>query len=168
MLNQSVDRILNFFETYVCSVLFAAMCTVIMCQIILRASGLPLAWTEETARYLFVWVIYLAASKAVKYGKHMSVDLLPLILKGRGKAVLFVFAHVVCLFFFVILFYYGTCVLQGMSMKPQYSAAGGVNMMIPYAAPTVGSALMIIRGSQILAGDLRELFGRPSSTEVAP
>jgi TRAP-type C4-dicarboxylate transport system permease small subunit len=137
-----------------------------MCQIILRAAGLPLAWTEETARYLFVWVIYLAASKAVRYGKHMSVDLLPLILKGKGRTLLFAFAHVVCLLFFVILFYYGTCVLQGMSVKPQYSAAGGINMMIPYAAPTVGSALMIIRGVQILIGDLKDLFGRQTSTEV--
>jgi len=166
MVNKSVDRVLNFFETYVCAFLFAAMCTVIMLQIVLRATGLPLAWTEETARYLFVWVIYLAASKAVRNGKHMAVDLLPLVLRGKAKVALFTVAHAICLVFFVILFYYGTCVLQGMSIRPQYSAAGNVNMIIPYAAPTFGSFMMIIRGGSLLITDLKELFGKASSKEV--
>ncbi len=166
MISKTVDRILDFFETYLCAFLFAVMCMVIMAQIILRILGLPLAWTEETARYLFVWVIYLAASKAVKYGKHMSVDLLPLVLKGKAQSLLFTVAHAVCLMFFLILFYYGTLVLQGMSVKTQLSAAVGVNMMIPYAAPTLGSAMMIIRGAQLLIEDIKGFFRTDDSLEV--
>lgn len=160
MLNKTIDRVLDLFETYVCSVMFAVMCCIILIQVVFRVSGLPLAWTEELARYLFVWIIYLAASKAVKNGKHMSVDLLPLVLKGRAKYVLYLFANVVSLVFFLILCAYGFSVLQGMTGRPQYSAASHINMILPYAAPTVGSLMMTIRGVQNIVGLVREMLGR--------
>ncbi len=157
--NHVIDRVLDFFETYVCAVLFFITCAIIFIQVVFRALGLPVAWTEESARYLCVWVIYLAASKGVRNGSHMSVDLLPLVLKGRARVVLYIVANLISLTFFGLLCWFGTQVLAGMGVRPQYSAANNINMQFAYAAPYVGAAMMIIRALQRLVVLVKQLFG---------
>ncbi len=154
-----IDRILDFFETTVCAVLFFITCAIIFIQVVFRAVGLPVDWTEECARYLCIWVIYLAASKGVKNGNHMSVDLLPMLLKGRARVVLYIIADLISLTFFCLLCYVGMQVLAGMNAHPQYSAANGINMQFAYAAPYVGAAMMIIRALQRLVVLVKQLVG---------
>ena len=165
-INDVIDRVLNFFETYVCVVFFFLTCAIIFIQVVFRAVGLPVAWTEESARYLCVWVIYLAASKGVKNGNHMSVDLLPLVLKSRARVVLYIIANLISMVFFVILFYFGLQVLQSMSVRPQYSAANNFNMQFAYAAPYVGAAMMIIREIQNLVILVKQFLGILPMTEL--
>ena len=158
--NQALDKILNFFETYVCAALFFVTCAIIFIQVVFRALGWPVDWTEESARYLCIWVIYLAASKGVKNGNHMSVDLLQMILKGKAQVVLDIIAEIITLIFFILLAYVGTQVLVGMGARPQYSAANGINMQLVYAAPYVGAAMMAIRSIQRLVRLFGQMFGR--------
>lgn len=166
--NRILNLVLDFLETKVCCLLFMIVCVVLMIQVIFRQIALDISWCEEVARYLNVWVIYLASSKAVKLGKHMSVDILPLILKGKAKLILFIFANIVSLIFFLVLARYGSQVLLNMTVHPQYSAANHINMIFAYAAPAVGSFMMIVRELQILVGYFKELFnkGTPNQNEV--
>ena len=168
MVNNVIDKVFNFLETYVCCVLFFVTCAVLLIQVIFRASGLPVSWTEELARYLNVWVIYLAASKAVKLSKHMSVEIFPLMLHGRARTALAILSNILTLIFFIMLSYFGVQVLNGMMVHPQYSAANHINMVLPYAAPAVGCIMMTIRELQILGGLFREMAGKkPDTGEVA-
>ena len=61
-INHAIDRVLDLLETYLCGILFFITCTIIFIQVVFRSVDLPVAWTEEIARYLCIWVIYLAAS----------------------------------------------------------------------------------------------------------
>lgn len=45
------------------------------------------AWSEELARYIVVWVTFFGISSCARYGAHVSVDLLPNLLKGNVKLV---------------------------------------------------------------------------------
>lgn len=157
--NQILDRVLDVFETYVCAVLFFITCAIIFIQVVFRALGLPVDWTEECARYLCIWVIYLAASKGVKLGSHMSVDLLPMILKGKARVILYIIADLISLTFFILLCYVGVQVLVSMGARPQYSAANKINMQFAYAAPYVGAGMMIIRALQRLVVLIKQLVG---------
>lgn len=157
--NRVIDRVLDFFETYVCAVLFFITCAIIFIQVVFRALTLNVAWTEEWARYLCVWVIYLAASKGVKNNNHMSVDLLPMVLKGKARVLLYILATLISLAFFILLCYFGVQVLISMGVRPQYSAANKINMQFTYAAPYVGSAMMIIRALQRLVVLVKQLLG---------
>ena len=148
MINQIIDRTLDFLEYYVCGVLFFAMAAIILIQIILRVTGLPLSWTEETARYLFVWIIYLAASRAVRQSKHLQVDLLSIILRGKAHTVLTVFVNLTSLLFFLLLVRYGSHVMVKMYAHPQYSAAMKYN---------IGSIMMTVRTLQNIAENLSAL-----------
>ena len=106
-INHAIDRVLDLLETYLCGILFFITCTIIFIQVVFRSVDLPVAWTEEIARYLCIWVIYLAASKGVKNGNHMSVDLLPIVLKGKARVVLYIIAELISLAFFCLLCYVG-------------------------------------------------------------
>ena len=152
-----LNRVLDFIEKYVTAVLFAAMCTIIMIQIIFRFVSWNVSWCEELARYLFVWIIYLTGSKAVKDGKHLTVDILPLFLKGKAQIILHIFSTVATLAFFAALLYAGSLVLPSMMARPQFSPANHINMMIPYLAPTVGTVLMTMRAIVIIINDVKNL-----------
>lgn len=150
-------KIMDCIERYVTAILFGAMCTIIMLQIIFRATNISVAWTEELARYLFVWIIYLCGSRAMFRGKHLTVDILPIFMSDKGKVYINIISNVVSCIFFICLLYCGSLVLERMLATPQYSPANHVPMIVPYLAPTVGSLLMLLRGVQVVGKDIIDL-----------
>lgn len=152
-----LNKILDVIEKYITAILFAAMCTIIMLQIILRVAGAPLAWSEEIARYLFIWIIYLASGRAMGLEKHLTVDILPLMLGEKGKIYLNILATLLTMCFFAGLMYACSIVLPSMLVKTQFSPANHINMIVPYSAPALGTILMTIRGVQIIVNDIKEL-----------
>jgi TRAP-type transport system small permease protein len=63
-------------------------------------------WTEEMARFFFIWMIMLGAMIGVREGTHFDVDLLP-DLSPRWNAVLRGIMHLAILIFALIFVYYG-------------------------------------------------------------
>lgn len=47
-----------------------------------------LLWTEEAARFCFVWMVLLGAAVAVRAGTHFTVDVLPASLSPRTRRLL--------------------------------------------------------------------------------
>ena len=58
MLKKVLLAILDNFEGYVSQVLLAFFVLILLLQIFLRQFGHPLYWTEELARYSFVWFVF--------------------------------------------------------------------------------------------------------------
>lgn len=55
--------------------LFTAMTLACTAQVVWRyAFGDPLVWSEELARYLFIWIGYLSAWVAWKHRAHIALD----------------------------------------------------------------------------------------------
>lgn len=151
-----LNKVLDFIEKYITAVLFAVMCAIIIIQIVFRFISWNVSWCEEIARYLFVWIIYLAASRAVKDGKHLTVDILPIFLKGKAQIILHIFSTLATLAFFAALLYAGSLVLSTMMTRPQFSPANGINMIFPYLAPTVGTVLMTLRAIAVIIDDVKK------------
>lgn len=152
-----MNKILDAVEKYFTAILFAAMCVVLILQVIFRVAKHPFSWSEEIARYLFVWVIYLASSRAMAAQKHLTVDILPIFLKGKIKVILHIISTILTLAFFAGLIYAGSLVLPSMLVKTQFSPAVHINMFYLYLAPTLGAVMMTIRALQILVGDFKKL-----------
>lgn len=72
---ESYYRVLKILLT----LLMAALIIPVSMQIISRYTGLipRYIWTEEIARFCFVWIIMIGAMIAVRDGTHFDVDLLP-------------------------------------------------------------------------------------------
>ena len=70
-------------EEIICVVVLMAMTVVIFIQIVIRGLSsfiqLPMAWSEEIGRYLFIYAVYVGAAYATHKRAHQKVDLLPLL-----------------------------------------------------------------------------------------
>lgn len=62
---------------YCCGILILAMTLLIFWQVVCRyAMNNSLTWSEELGRYFFVWITFIGLPVALKYGAHVSIDLL--------------------------------------------------------------------------------------------
>lgn len=63
-------------------------------------------WTEEMARFLFIWMVMLGAMVGVRDGSHFDVDVWPQ-LKPRANALLSIISNVFVLLFALVFIWYG-------------------------------------------------------------
>jgi TRAP-type C4-dicarboxylate transport system permease small subunit len=57
--------------------LFLAIFALVLAQIVWRYGlGSPLVWSEEVARYLYVWVAFLGWAVAARRGSHIAIQAL--------------------------------------------------------------------------------------------
>ena len=62
-------------EKMLCVIFLALMSIIIVLQVFFRyVLNNSLSWSEELARYLFIWMIYVGISYGVKMDKHICVD----------------------------------------------------------------------------------------------
>lgn len=142
---KTADKILCFFEYWVNGALLIVMSAVIFTQIVCRQFGLPLYWSEEIGRFIFIWIIYIAIGQAAREHRHLSVDILPLLLGERGKLIIRIVSNILCMLFFATLCYYGVKILGRLNMRPQRSQAMQLNMFYVYAVPYFGAFLATAR-----------------------
>ena len=66
----------------------AIMVIVIVYQVVLRyVFSASNAWSEELARYLFIYDVFIAAAIALRRGSHLQVDVFLNLLKPRAKCI---------------------------------------------------------------------------------
>ena len=66
MLKKVFLAFMDHFESYICQVLLIFFVVIIFLQIVLRALDSSLYWTEEIARFAFIWFILFGASYATR------------------------------------------------------------------------------------------------------
>ena len=127
----------------VITVLFAALVLATFGQVVFRyLIGYSLYWSEEAARYLFVWITFLGSAVALQKGVHIGFDIL--IEKHPQKMQKWV---VLCgdlsvLAFMIFITYQGTVMVR-MNMIQQ-SPALELSMGAVMAAIPLGFALMAL------------------------
>lgn len=129
--------------------LMAAMVAVLFIQVVSRfALGSSLSWSEELARYLFIWLIFLCLGAVTVRGEHIAIDILTERLPAGAQRVL----AQICLSLAVAI----NCALLAKGFQIAYviadvgqtSAALSLPMWIVYAALPVGMVLTAARGVQ--------------------
>jgi TRAP-type C4-dicarboxylate transport system permease small subunit len=142
------DTWLARLEAFLLALLVLAMTGATLAQVIARyAFNEPLIWSEEAARYLFVWVSLLGAALATREGTHYVLDALVQRFPRAGRLAARAAAFVVSAGFLAILVRTGMNETAQASL--QDSATLPIGMALPYAAIPVGAALMLFH---LLAG----------------
>ena len=109
-------RVLDFLEKILriaTSCLFVVMVASIAYQIVLRyIFSKANAWSEELARYAFVWLVMLAASLGARCGRHMCIDFIVDKLPIPQKTFITFGTRLLAIFFFIILGWKGAELLS--------------------------------------------------------
>jgi TRAP-type C4-dicarboxylate transport system permease small subunit len=104
-----------------------------------------LSWSEEMARFIFLWLSWIGASYAVRERGHFRVMMFVNMIKGRARIYSEYIILIVWFLFCFLLAWYGTKLIMFLHDTGQISAAMQIPMTLPYMSAPVGSVLMCIR-----------------------
>lgn len=121
-----------------------AMLLIIFLQVIMRyCFNHTFEWSEELARFLFVWVVFLGSALIMGEGGHLAVQLLPKKFEGTivgNVMALFINA---CSYAFILLL-----LIQGSKMTSimtfQTAPGLGISMSWVYVVIPVSASLMML------------------------
>ncbi|MFZ5967363.1 MAG: TRAP transporter small permease [Bacillota bacterium] len=149
-------RLDDKFEEYLAAILLTFMTIFIFFQVLSRfIFNAPLAWSEEAARFIFVWTIYISAALAVKKREHISVEVGIMFLKGKAKKAAHILGDLIFLGFTFVLLKDGIYLVEHLSANQQVSPAIGIPMNMVYTTIPLGYGLMMFRLLQRIAADIK-------------
>lgn len=131
-----------------CVALFVAILVVMVLQVTFRyVLNSPLTWTEELARYLFIWACFLGAPVATRRGSHVTIAFvagrLP---RGPARAVA-VGVQVLSLVFFIQL------AIQGAILAVRSHTVEAITLPIPwsliYLAVPLSAVMMVLQTVEV-------------------
>jgi len=138
-LDENIERIILL-------VLLAIMSVVIVLQVFMRyVMENSLTWSEELARFCFVWLVYIGISYGVKKAKHIRVEAILTVLKRKGKYIINMVAYLLFLFFALYATYYGFSIYSAIKATGQMAPSLGISMSIMYLGMPIGMLLTCIR-----------------------
>jgi len=115
-------------------------------------------WTEEIARFCFIWIILIGSMIAVRDGSHFTVDLLPTAKTKRGEAIGRLFVDFIMALVGVIFVVWGWPLVQFGLM--QTSEIAELPMVTIYIAwPIAGVTWLLFLGENA-AGHVKNLLDR--------
>ena len=152
---QKVDKCLSMIENAVIILGLSAMFLILLAQVIMRyVFSRPLTWSEEAARFIFVYVSFIGISYAYRQKGHIRmevvVNLFPQAVR-RGLEVL-INLGTIALFCYMIPFSFRFIGIQA-GVK---ATATHIPMSIVYTALPLGMALSCVR---LLISSLRIVWG---------
>jgi len=126
--------------------LLSLMSVLIGVQIVMRyVVGESLTWSEELARYCFIWATYIGVSYAVKVGAHIRVDAVTNMLPVSTRRYVNLFSYFMFIVFAALVMKEGYALSAKIFSFGQASSSLGLPMGYVYMAPTVGFGLVIFR-----------------------
>jgi TRAP-type C4-dicarboxylate transport system permease small subunit len=144
----------------VVTVLMGLMIVPVSLQIFSRYTGfIPrYIWTEEAARFCFIWIILLGATIAVREGTHFEVDVLPTPRSARGEAIGRLVVYTFMLMFTMVFVTNGYAyALFGFN---QTSELTGINMVFIYGVYLLaGISWLLFLGERIFWALMVIFFG---------
>lgn len=147
-----IDDLLAKGEAWVLITLLAVMTAIVFLQVVYRyVLAEPLYWSEELARYLFVWLSILGAALGLRKRGHFGLDFFHRMLPQKGRRLLHLLIHLLMGSVILVVLIQGVTLVQATVL--QKSPAMGISMGWAYACLPVGAALMTVHLLMIFLGD---------------
>jgi TRAP-type transport system small permease protein len=136
-----IGDLLNEVIKFLAGFLTAVMAVLVLLQVIFRYFlKAPLAWSEETASFAFVWMALLGASVGLKGEDHPNLDVLITRFPPAFQKAAAVLINLCILFVLVVMFIYGGKL--ALSMRSQLTAALGYSVSYMYAVLPLSALIM--------------------------
>lgn len=148
-------------ETYLASVLIVFFSLLVIFQVVMRyVFNSPLTWSEELSRFAFVWFVYVSASYAVRYQRHVKFNIFVDLTRKFSPFASLIIKFIALLFwigFLIYLDYYSIQLVIDQFNTQQLSPANQIPMYLIYLGLPLGSFLMTFRVIQHIAGLIKEM-----------
>lgn len=150
----------------VMTLLMGLMLLPVSMQMLSRYTGLipRFIWTEEVARFCFVWIIMIGAMVAVRDGTHFDVDLMPHPKTKREAGFSQLIVHIGMMLMACIFAWYGFQFARFGAI--QTSEMSGINMLAIYVSfPVAGLTWLLFLVEKIIE-DVQLVKGNASEQQT--
>jgi TRAP-type transport system small permease protein len=150
-MKKAIDLFYRALQIIITALMMVLVVPVVM-QILSRFTDLipRYIWTEEVARFCFIWIIMIGSMIAVRDGTHFDLDVWPKPKSGRGLAISRLIIHVAMLL--MALTFVGFGYQFALFGFDQESELTGLNMIaIHIAWPVAGLAFTVFLAEKIWA-----------------
>lgn len=145
-------------ERWMLLALYGYIVTVIFVEVVRRfVLSYSSIWGEETARYTFIYLVWIGAAAAVRDRAHIRIDVLLTFLPPRWCAAVLLLGDLLMACFAAVVFYFS---MQFFMTSLQFSSAiEGLRISrawVLFAVP-MGFALVLLRVAQSIVRDVTDL-----------
>ena len=112
-------------------------------------------WTEELARFVFIWITYLALSVAIRKRSSIRIDIIYDRLPARLQNASWIVVEVFFLILTLTICWYGWTQIERLREFPQLTTALRIPYIVPYMILPLGFGLMALRLLQNLTTQIR-------------
>lgn len=147
------DFALAHIEEIISAMCMLAMTFVVTIAVLFRWLGIQFISSDELARYLMVWSIYIGIIIVTRQRAHVAVDILPNLLHGAARKILQIFIQLCVLATLVWLVKLSLGLVALASNSGQASPILKVPYWFMYSSMTIGFGLSIIRQLQVFYHD---------------
>lgn len=128
--------------------------------------GHVLFWSEEAIIYLVICSTFFGAVITLRKGEHVNVDLLPILLKKRGKRVMAVLAALMLLVYLGSIGFFAWLLIFSPTAADTLTPSMKLPLWVVELAIPIGFTLMFVRGLQILYRVVRDRPAYPDKDET--
>ena len=140
--------------------LMIGMSVLIFVQVVMRyAFSASLTWSEELARYMFIWLVYFSVSYTARRDKHIKIEAALMIYPKKVRPYIEILSEILVLAFSIFIVFTAWDVGNKISASGQHSPALGIPMYFVYIAPFIGFILTAFRTLQNLIVRVKNLKG---------
>ncbi len=107
-----------------------------------------ITWSEEIAKYLMVWMVFVGAPVAMVQSRHIAIEIFPNLFRPRIRALIFLIVNLLIVMTMAFWTYRGfTYTVGGMSQV--MSSFDKIPLGVVFASIPFGSCIMMIISFQI-------------------
>ena len=145
-------------ESTLCMILLSTFTIVLFLQVVMRkVFNNSLSWSEELARYLFIWMVFIGISYGAKQMKHLKIDVFLKVFPKKVRPYVIIFADIIVLVFAAIVFYSAYVIVMQYHKLGATSPALKIPTWFVQSASLVGYGLTFIRQIQAIIFRIKEL-----------
>lgn len=133
---------------------FAFSLALVFVQVCFREAGHSLSWSEEIARYLFIWQCWISVSLAERSKVHIRIFMVTKNLPKMGRLGIELLVNLMVIGINVFFIYWGIQMVMFLINAGTTSTATSIPMWIIYAAMPLGSFTYSLR----LVGNIYQLL----------
>ncbi|SCX96112.1 TRAP transporter small permease [Desulfoluna spongiiphila] len=163
---KSTKSIINRSEEIFSSLALVMMTGITVVQVFNRyVLQNSLDWSEEIARYLFIWAVYVGCSYATQMNRHLEVTVIRNMFGGKFARPVTILAHLCTVVFCACATFWGIKFIMFLSSTGQKTPALEVQMYWVFLSVPVGMGLMALRTLERLWGVITGKYD-PSIMEI--
>lgn len=164
---KKLDQAFSKVEGFLSVVLFLAMVAIVCWSVICRyALKIPFLQSEELARYLMIYIVYIGTSIGVKSNSHLGVEVFVDMLPEKIYKKVRIFTEILCMLMFVLLFVLSLQMFNHLIMTKQMTTTTQIPTAVVFFCLPMGFFMGIIHYLYSIETMIKDIMHRKEEIEA--